>query len=170
MTKLSKIQTEILTAAIQAADGAAESPENAKSAVAGLIKRGLIISIPQAEGPSRLLITDAGRSAAGAEFRQVEPGAEADPAAPAPNPEPATHRADAAAPTPKPKGKIATLVELLRAPEGTTIDAMIAATGWQAHSVRGAISGAIKKGLGLAVASEKTDAGRRYRITAEIEA
>ena len=39
-----------------------------------------------------------------------------------------------------------------------------AATGSQAHSVRGALSGSIKKGLGLAVNSAKTDSGRRYGI------
>ncbi len=41
---------------------------------------------------------------------------------------------------------------------------MTAATGWQAHSVRGAMSGALKKKLGLIIASEKTEAGRVYRI------
>ena len=41
---------------------------------------------------------------------------------------------------------------------------MMAATGWQAHSVRGAISGAIKKTLGFNVVSEKTEAGRTYHI------
>jgi hypothetical protein len=44
---------------------------------------------------------------------------------------------------------------------------MMAATGWQAHSVRGAISGSIKKALGLAVVSEKIDGARTYRIEAE---
>lgn len=68
-------------------------------------------------------------------------------------------------PAPKPKGKLATLVELLRRPEGATIEAMIAATGWQAHSVRGAMSGSLKKAMGLTIASEKTEAGRVYRIT-----
>jgi hypothetical protein len=41
---------------------------------------------------------------------------------------------------------------------------MMAATGWQAHSVRGAIAGAIKKKLKLDVASEKAEGGRVYRI------
>lgn len=66
---------------------------------------------------------------------------------------------------PKPKGKLATLVELLRRPEGATIEAMTAATGWQAHSVRGAMSGSLKKTMGLTIASEKTETGRVYRIT-----
>ncbi len=45
---------------------------------------------------------------------------------------------------------------------------MSAKTGWQAHSVRGAISGALKKKLGLAVTSERVgDRGRVYRIVQE---
>src|SRR5277367_5937537 len=56
-----------------------------------------------------------------------------------------------------PKGKIEMLVGLLRQEGGATIEAMSVATGWQIHSVRGAISGAIKKKLGLTVTSEKTD-------------
>ena len=64
------------------------------------------------------------------------------------------------------RGKIGLLVSLLRQSDGATIDAMMNATGWQAHSVRGAISGSVKKTLGLNVLSEKTDAGRVYRIIA----
>lgn len=63
-------------------------------------------------------------------------------------------------------GKIAILVNLLQQPGGTTIEAMMAATGWQAHSVRGAISGSIKRALGIAVISEKVDGARTYRIEA----
>ena len=40
----------------------------------------------------------------------------------------------------------------------------MAATGWQRHTVRGTIAGALKKKLGLAILSEKTAAGRTYRI------
>ena len=65
---------------------------------------------------------------------------------------------------PTPMGKIAILVGLLRREEGATIDAMMAATGWQAHSVRGAMSGSVKKALGLVIASEKVDGLRVYRI------
>ncbi len=62
--------------------------------------------------------------------------------------------------------KQAILIEMLRRPNGATIEQMTAKTGWQAHSVRGAISGTLKKKLGLAVTSEKVDGrGRVYRIT-----
>ncbi len=61
--------------------------------------------------------------------------------------------------------KIATLISLLSRKRGTTIADLAAATGWQAHSVRGAISGSIKKKRGLNVTSEAIDGrGRVYRI------
>ena len=63
-----------------------------------------------------------------------------------------------------PKGKLGALVALLLRPEGATLEAMQAATGWQAHSVRGAIAGSIKKKLGFDVTSEKVDGGRVSRI------
>jgi Protein of unknown function (DUF3489) len=71
---------------------------------------------------------------------------------------------------PLPKGKVGALIALLRQPTGATVEAMMEATGWQAHSVRGAMSGAIKKNLGLEVTSDKTDAGRVYRIKSETPA
>ena len=62
--------------------------------------------------------------------------------------------------------KQAILIEMLRRPNGATIQQMSAKTGWQAHSVRGAISGARKKKLGLAVTAAVVEArGRVYRIS-----
>jgi hypothetical protein len=70
-----------------------------------------------------------------------------------------------------PTGKLGTLVELLKRPTGATLDDMTKATGWQVHSVRGAMSGSLKKGFGFSITNEKTDAGRVYRIaTVEGEA
>lgn len=67
---------------------------------------------------------------------------------------------------PKPAGKIALLMDLLQRKDGATIAEMTAATGWQAHSVRGAISGTIKKKLRFAVAAETVDGrGRVYRMS-----
>ena len=60
--------------------------------------------------------------------------------------------------------KIDILVDLLSRPEGADLAALIAATGWQAHSVRGAMSGTLKARRGLVIASEKKPAGRIYRI------
>lgn len=62
------------------------------------------------------------------------------------------------------KGKLATVLELISRPDGASSEDLQAATGWQAHSVRGAIAGAIKK-AGHTVVNERTDAGRRYRIS-----
>ena len=70
-----------------------------------------------------------------------------------------------AAPAARRGTKLALLVDLLKRKTGATIGEIVKATGWQPHSVRGAISGALKKKLGLAVSSDKVDGrGRVYRI------
>lgn len=57
------------------------------------------------------------------------------------------------------------LIQQLRHGRGASLIEIAAATGWQHHSIRGAISGHIKKKLGLKVASTKDDEGvRRYHI------
>ena len=61
--------------------------------------------------------------------------------------------------------KQAQLIAMLRRKEGATIAQIVAATGWQPHTVRGAFAGALKKKLGLTVTSEKVEGGERvYRI------
>jgi hypothetical protein len=73
----------------------------------------------------------------------------------------------AAAGTPAPRAgtKQALLITMLRRPEGATVEEVVEATGWQKHTVRGAISGALKKKLSLHVTSEKAEGrGRVYRI------
>jgi len=62
------------------------------------------------------------------------------------------------------KGKLGAMLAMLQRPEGATVEDMMEATGWQSHSVRGAMSGAIKKKMGHTIASEKTPNGRFYRI------
>ena len=64
----------------------------------------------------------------------------------------------------RPGTKHAHIVAMLRAPAGATIAAMMAATEWQQHSVRGFLAGVIRKKLGLNLVSEQTDKGLVYRI------
>lgn len=74
--------------------------------------------------------------------------------------------------SPKPKrkprdSKQAKVIEMLKRDEGATLSQIIEVTGWQPHTVRGAISGALKKKLGLTIVSRKLDSGERlYRIEA----
>lgn len=64
-----------------------------------------------------------------------------------------------------PKTKLGQLEGMLRRKEGATIAQIATALTWQLHSVRGAISGSLKKKQGLAITSQTTDDGRRvYRI------
>jgi hypothetical protein len=80
---------------------------------------------------------------------------------------------DGVADSPAPKSltsragtKQAMLITLLRAPEGASMGEIVAATGWLAHTIRGAVSGALGKKLGLVVSSTKeVDRGRVYRIS-----
>ena len=160
MTKLSDAQITLLTQAATADSGAILPPSEHKRAALALIKRGLFIASPQPEGASRLMITNAGRAAIAADEGSLPgPGAAdaeqtgRDPAPPEP-----------VSPTPKPPSKLQVLVDLLRRPGGAGIEEMMAATGWRAHSVRGALSGSLKKAMKLDVLSEKTEGGRRYRI------
>lgn len=78
----------------------------------------------------------------------------------------------AAKPEPSPtKPPIVSKLELLLAKlghsDGATIDDLVATTGWQKHSVRGAMAGSLKR-KGHQIASTKTDGVRRYRLVSSI--
>ena len=64
----------------------------------------------------------------------------------------------------KPDTKNTRIVAMLRSPAGATIAAIMTATDWQQHSVRGFLAGVVRKKLGLNLISEVTDKGRVYRI------
>ena len=61
-------------------------------------------------------------------------------------------------------GKIDKIIAMMRRLKGATINDLTKATAWQAHSVRGAISGTLRKKQGLNVVSEKSGDVRLYRI------
>jgi hypothetical protein len=135
---------------------------------------------PRGDDPPPLRITRAGLQAIGVETEddaQAGPSAADTGATPADSgvpavepPDPATaadgavpptkRRAKAAKPgkavpvekpTPRAGTKQAQMIEMLRRPEGATVEQIAAVTGWQHHTIRGAISGALKKKLGLSV-------------------
>ena len=56
------------------------------------------------------------------------------------------------------------VIAMLQSPAGTTIAAMMHATGWQAHSVRGFLAGVVRKKLKLKLNSQKVDGNRIYRV------
>ena len=66
--------------------------------------------------------------------------------------------------TTRPATKHARIIAMLRAPAGATVAALMTATDWQQHSVRGFLAGVVRKKLGLNLVSEQTDKGRVYRI------
>jgi hypothetical protein len=63
-----------------------------------------------------------------------------------------------------PGSKQSRIVAMLRSPGGTTLAAMMKATGWQQHSVRGFLAGTVRKRLKLKLGSKKVDGNRVYRI------
>lgn len=77
-----------------------------------------------------------------------------------------TTAAPAKTPRTRENSKQAQMIELLKRPDGATLNQLVEVTGWQAHTVRGAMAGALKKKLSLNIVSEKTDGQeRKYRIT-----
>ncbi|MBM9595830.1 DUF3489 domain-containing protein [Roseitranquillus sediminis] len=192
MTTLTETQSLVLSRAAQRDGGIAlPLPERlkggaAKRVVGPLIEKGLLNEVEadlrkcgqplwRSTGDGHgvtLSITRAGLEAIGVETGDSAPSAAAEApsdAAPAKDAA-ATERAATAAHSTGPRApregtKLATLVALLRRPEGATMAEMTDATGWQQHTVRGALAASIKKKLGLEVMSDKPQGqGRRWRI------
>ena len=177
MTKLTETQTTILTAGAQCPDNIAMPlPKGlagaaAKMAVTKMTERGWLqevdANLRQGEPLWRetgdgqgttLVVTDAGMHAIGIEPALAQRIAADD------------KRADDTTPTTQPIQRAGTkqamLIALLQAPDGSTMDTLMAATGWRSHTVRGAMSGALRKKLGLIVTSAKEgDGARVYRIS-----
>ena len=64
-----------------------------------------------------------------------------------------------------PGSKQSRVIAMLQSPAGTTIAAMMKATGWQQHSVRGFLTGVVRKRLKLKLGSKKVDGERVYQVT-----
>jgi Protein of unknown function (DUF3489) len=79
-----------------------------------------------------------------------------------PQPMPKSNRTDKA----EAGSKQSRVIAMLQSPTGATIAALIEATGWQPHSVRGFLAGVVRKRLKLQLASTKVDGTRVYRIIA----
>lgn len=147
--KLSETQTKLLTAAAQHPEHLlADFPANLKGGarlkvLTSLANANLIAAHSQAgDGTTQFAITDEGRRALGIAVEVKS------------------------TPTKREGTKQAMLIELLQRPEGATLEQMVEATGWQVHTVRGCMAGALKKKLGLEITSEKqTGTARTYRIT-----
>jgi len=193
MPKLSDTQLVILSAACQRDDRLVlPLPDNLKGGAAtkvigSLVAKGLVEEVDAKRGGPQwrqtgdghgvtLVATDAAFAALGiepegspasantgaTEREEAEPAAESAPAdEPAPQ-APAAKRARKA----RADSKQSQLIAMLKRPQGATIDEIVTSLGWQAHTVRGAFAGALKKKLGLTITSEKIEGcGRTYRIT-----
>ncbi len=192
MPKLTDTQLVFLSAAAQREDGAVlPLPRSLKvkgaavtKTLESMRKQGLLEERPdapdteawrEAEDGRRmmLVITDAGRQAidSGSDLRSSKP-ATASKAQPrkrrgrsASKSAAAKSKGEPSAPAVRQGTKQALLIDLLKRKTGAAIGEIVEATGWQPHSVRGAISGALKKKLGLTVTSDNVEGrGRVYRI------
>ena len=73
----------------------------------------------------------------------------------------AKQRTSASAKTVRPNSKVGKILSLLKRPGGVSLSALMKATEWQAHSVRGFLSGTISKRMGLKLTSTRSDVGER---------
>ena len=108
---------------------------NRKMAAARIWQAVQALDASQASKPAKRKTHDAGKSQTGREPKQPEQGS-----------------------------KRERVLQMLRQPSGATLSALIQATGWQAHSIRGFISGSLSKGMGLKIESFKRDGERVYAV------
>ncbi|MDT8858177.1 DUF3489 domain-containing protein [Paracoccaceae bacterium Fryx2] len=170
LTKLTDTQTIILSAGAQRPDNIAlPLPKGlhgaaAKMAVTKMIAHGWLQEVDAnlrqceplwretGDGQGTTLIA----TAAGLKVIGIEPWGSGPVATDTPGPK---------ARTPRTGTKHAAMIDMLSRPEGATVEELSVVTQWMGHTVRGAISGTLKKRLGLVIASSKDDRrGRVYRL------
>ncbi len=192
MPKLNDTQLVILSAAAQRRDRAVlPLPKSLKikggavtKTLEGLRKKSLLEEKPAARNATAwregedgrrmmLVITDAGLQAIGVDAdkktskqsRSTKPQPKQRSRRAERNPSGVKSNGRTSPAVARPGTKQALLIDLLKRKKGATIEKIVEATGWQPHSVRGAISGTLKKKLGLMVISERVgDGSRVYRI------
>jgi hypothetical protein len=145
MIKLTPTQKTVLELSVNNANGHIVMPENIRGGAAEMVLQGLVTKDFAVLNGSDYAITPVGLKAIGFDSLEI--------------PKSRVQK------QPKPGTKQALLVNLLKQPQGTTMDEMVKVTMWQKHTVRGTLSHAIKKRLGYLVESAKnTDNVRIYRI------
>ena len=173
--KLTETQANILNAAACRLDGNIEPlPPTLRGGartkvIDGLLTRELVMQHGDPTGATYRL-TDAGYAAVGC----TRPAPESLEIPADPELEAAVSAREAEwrdAPQPRrtrENSKQAQVLVMLQRPEGATVQQIMDATGWQAHTVRGSFAGAFKKKLGLTLVSEKAQDGRIYRIAGQV--
>lgn len=175
MSKLSPTQERILKAAAKKPEldirehmGDIKSPAIKDKVVESMLKNGLITEGDQ-NGGIAYLISDTGFEAVGARKRkpkqETAPAEEAE-AVTAEKPKKLARKAKAEGETGEPKvSKQQMIIDMLKRPEGATLKQMMEATGWQRHSLHGAMAGGLKKKLSLKITSTKESGGETvYKI------
>ncbi|CAA6605791.1 conserved hypothetical protein [Rhodospirillaceae bacterium LM-1] len=156
--KLTATQQSLLTAAAERDDRIVILPANLRGGAAVKVVDGLLNAGLAKRKGDYLVATNDGLRAVG-----VEP-----PKKLAAETKAKKDQKNASSHTPRENTKQQQLIEMLKRPEGASIEEITAALGWQPHSIRGAIAGGLKKKLGLTVESKKIEGrGRIYSIRAE---
>jgi hypothetical protein len=167
-TTLTATQRAILAHAHQHTDGKIEwFPENIKGGARQKVLDGLFNRALITKSASNWLVAAEGYDALGVPRKGA-----VKPPAPESNDSSAAPSTDASAnpktPRARENSKQAQMIEMLKRPDGATLNQLVEATGWQSHTVRGAMAGSLKKKQGLTITSEKiTGQERTYRICSE---